>query len=255
MDEKLIRRLEALEKRLSLLEDKAAIENLMAKHNFYFSAGQGRRIVPELWTADEAASLEYGASGVYGARWKVLTFYVNAEVPGRFATFTAANQWLSVADDGQTARGVWMVVGTETDAGDLASEPPAQGDQRRVLLSSRSGEGKCYRAEVLLQKHEARFVKEDGRWKIHDLHIGEYFRCPAGSDWVAYAKTRQVTDGMWLEYMFETPDPLPARENLPSGATTWHWQYDVDALPELQIDLDELSRAGGGQTPAGKEKE
>lgn len=240
MDEKLAQRLEALEQRVSLLEDKAAIENLMAKHNYYFSAGQGRRIVPELWTKDEKASLEYGASGVYGALWKVLTFYVNDEVPGRFATFTAANQWLSVAGDGRTARGVWMVVGTETDAGDLSGRPPAQDDQRQVLLSSQTPSGERYRAEVLLQKHEARFVKEDGCWKIHDLHIGEYFRCPAGSDWVACAKTRQVTDGMWLEYLFETPDPLPARENLPSGATTWHWQYDVDALPELQVNLEEL---------------
>ena len=58
MDEKLLQRLEALETKLSRLEDKAEIENLMAKHNFYFSAGQGRRIVPELWTKDENASIE-----------------------------------------------------------------------------------------------------------------------------------------------------------------------------------------------------
>lgn len=240
MEEKLLQRLETLEKRVSLLEDKAAIENLMAKHNFYFSAGQGRRIVPELWTKDEAASLEYGASGVYGALWKVLAFYVNFEAPGCFSTFTAANRWLSVAADGQSARGVWMAVGTETDAGDFSAAPPAPDSQRRVLLSSQTGDGKGYRAEVLLQKHEARFVKEGGVWKIHDLHISEYFRCPAGSDWVAYAKTRQITDGMWLENLFETPDPIPWHENLPSGATTYHWQYDVDAAPELQIDLEEL---------------
>lgn len=240
MEEQLLRRLDALEEKVSRLEDRAEIENLMAKHNFYFSAGQGRRIVPELWTKDEKASIEYGASGVYGALWKVLTFYVNFDVPGRFSTFTASNQWLKVAPDGQSARGVWMVVGTETDAGDLASEKPAENDQRRVLFSSQTEKGEGYRAEVLLQKHEVRFVKENGEWKIHDLHISEYFRCPAGSDWVAYAKTRQVTDGMWLEYMFETPDPIPSFENLPSGATTYHWQYDVDAIAALQIDLDGL---------------
>lgn len=239
MEEKLMQRLEALESRVSLLEDKARIENLMAKHNFYFSAGQGRRIVPELWTKEENASIEYGASGVYGARWKVLTFYVNFDVPGRFSTFTAANQWLHISPDGKSARGVWMVLGTETDAGDLASEKPAENDQRRVLFSSQTDRGESYRAEVLLQKHEARFVKEDGAWKIHDLHVSEYFRCPAGSDWVAYAKTRQITDGMWLESLFETPDPYPSWENLPSGATTYHWQYDVDAVPELQLDLEE----------------
>ena len=42
---------------------------------------------------------------------------------------------------------------------------------------------------------------------------------------------------MWLEAKFETPDPIPSWENLPSGETTYHWQYDVDAMPELQVDL------------------
>lgn len=239
MENDLLQRLEALETKLLRLEDRVEIENLMAKHNFYFSAGQGRRIVSELWTKEETASLEYGASGVYGALWKVRTFYVDFAVPGCFATFTGANQYLQIAPDGQTAHGVWMVLGTETDAGDLAAEKPAESDQRRVLFSSCTAHGEQYRAEVLLQKHEVNFCKEGGAWKLHDLHISEYFRCPAGSDWVRYAKQRQVTDGMWLEAKFETPDPLPERENLPSGATTYHWQYDVDALPELQIDLGE----------------
>ena len=169
--------------------------------------------------------------------WKVLTFYVNFENPGCFSTFTGTNQYLTIAPDENTAHGVWMVVGTESDAGDLSTSKPAADDQRRVLFSSATEEGERYRAEVLLQKHEANFVKEGGCWKIHDLHISEYFRCPAGSDWVKYAKTRQVTDGMWLEAKFETPDPILSWENLPSGETTYHWQYDVDAMPELQIDL------------------
>ena len=238
MDEKVWQRLDALENALSRMEARAEIENLMAKHNFYFSAGQGRRIVSELWTKDEAATIEYGASGVYGALWKVRTFYVDFVHPGCFATFTGSNQYLTVAPDGTTAHGVWMVLGTETDAGDLAAEKPAPDDQRRVLFSSRTETGAQYRAEVLLQKHEVKFVKEDGQWKIHDLHISEYFRCPAASDWVRYAKERQITDGMWLEAKFETPDPIPSWENLPSGETTYHWQYDVDALPEWQFDLE-----------------
>lgn len=238
MEDNLLQRMENLEGRLSRLEDRAEIENLVARHNFYYSAGQGRRIVPELWTKDENASVEYGASGVYGALWKVITFYVDYENPGCFSTFTGANQYLIVAPDGCTAHGVWTVLGTETDAGDLSSQKPAQDDQRRVLMSSETKNGEQYRAEILMQKHEFNFVKEDGQWKIHDLHVSEYFRCPAGSDWVQYAKKRQVTDGMWLEAKFETPDPIPSWENLPSGETTYHWQYDVDALPKLQIDLE-----------------
>lgn len=240
MEDKLMQRLEALERRVALLEDRAQIENLVARHNFYLSSGQGRRIVPELWTRDENASIEYGASGVYGARWKVITFYVSEDVPGCLTTCAASNQWLTIAPDGQSARGVWMAAGTETDAGDLGAAKPAVDDQRRVLFSSRTAAGEGYRAEVLLQKHELRFTKEDGQWRIHDLHVSEFFRCPAGSDWVAYAGERQITDGMWLEAKFETPDPIPSFENLTSGETTYHWQYDVDATPALQTELEEL---------------
>lgn len=234
-EENVLQRLDILETRLSRLEDREEIGNLMAKHNFYFSSGQGRRIVPELWTRDDNASIEYGASGVYGTLWKVNAFYVDFEHPGCLSTFTGTNRYLDIALDGMTAHGVWMAFGTETDAGDLSDKKPGADDQRRVLLSSVTEEGEAYRAEVLFQKHEVFFTKENGQWRIHDFHISEYFRYPAGSDWVRYAGTRQITDGMWLEAKFETPDPIPAWENLPTSETTYHWQYDVNALPEGQL--------------------
>jgi len=240
MEEKvLLTRLENLENRISALEDRAEIENLYAKHNFLFSSGQGRRIVDELWSENDDASIEYGASGVYRNLWKVKTFYVNYDTPGRLLTFAAANRWLRLDSDALSARGVWMVYGTETDSGDLGSIPPEDNDQRRVLLSSKDEKGHKYRSEILFQKHEVEFTKENGTWKIFSLHISEFFRYPAGSDWVKYAKERQMTDGMWLEYFFETPDPIPSFENLPNGPTSYHWQYDTDAKPCLQFDLED----------------
>ena len=231
MEDRLQERLEKLEKRVSRLEAGAEIENLMAKHYFLLSSGQGRRIVPELWTERDDASIEIGASGVYGARWKVITFYVSEQVPGCMLTCGAFNRWLRISDNGEEARGLWMTACTETDAGDLGNAAPGEEDQRRILLSSETPDGKKYRAEILLQAHEVCFIKEHGKWKIRNLHAHEFFRCPAGSDWVTYAGKRQVTDGMWLEAMFETPDPIPSFENLPSGPSTSHWQYDVNALP------------------------
>lgn len=232
-------RLAALERRLVRLENAAQLENLMAKHNFFLSGGQGRRIIEELWSSDENASIEYGASGVYRNPWKVKTFYVNDRILGRLQTIAAMNRWLSVSEDGQRARGVWMAIGTETDAGDLSVTPPKEDDGRRVLLSSQTEEGAQYRAEVLLQTQEVEFVRESGAWKIFTMHVGEYFRCPAGSDWVRFAKQRQITDGMWLESLFETPDSIPSFENLPNGSTTYHWQYDTNALPTMPFALED----------------
>lgn len=248
MENSMEKRLQLLEEKVARIADREALNNLVAKHNFYYSAGQGRRIVEELWSLDETSSVEYGASGVYAGdrgTWKISTFYVKPVIPGKFATFTASNGHIRIAEDGNSAFGVWMVLGTETDAGDLATVKPAEDDQRRNLFSSATVDGREYRAEVLLQKHAFHFVKVEGKWKIHNLHVSEYFRCPAGEDWVSYAKKRQVTDGMWLEDLFESLDEIYPRwgamraENLPSGSTTYHWQYDVDAVPVLQFELED----------------
>ena len=104
------------------------------------------------------------------------------------------------------------------------------------MLSSHTEDGRSYRAEVLLQKYDVTFVLEDTAWKILHLHVGEFFRCPYDRDWVLYAKERFETDGMWLEALFETPmefPPVAHGENLPSSSSTWHWQYTIDAVPEL----------------------
>lgn len=127
-----------------------------------------------------------------------------------------------------------MAFSTETDGGDLGPVPPADSDTRRVLLSSMAEDENRYRAEILLQNYDVDFVLEEGAWKICRLHVREYFRCPFDKDWVRYARERFVTDGMWLESLFESPMPLPQEshgENLPSGSSTSHWQYVPDRLP------------------------
>lgn len=236
-------RLSEIEKRLLTLEEKCwdaeakmAVSNLMGRYAYYYSAGLGKRIVEELWTKSDEASLEYGASGVYKEHWKVETFYNKESVPGKLTTLSFSTPLLSVSEDKKSARGLWNVFSTETDAGDLSAAVPKEGDTRRALLSSVTEDGKRYRAEILLQKYDAEFILEDGAWKILHLHVSEYFRCPYDKDWVRYAAERFATDGMWLESLFESSEPLPPQshgENLPSGSSTEHWQYMTDRLPEL----------------------
>lgn len=221
-------RLARLENQNLRLQDRIEIENLMAKHQFYQAAGQGRRIVDELWSQQDDVSIEYGASGVYQELWKVKTFYIKDVLPGCLSVVALASQYLEVSGDGQAAFGLWMSLGTETDAGDLGPFPPRADEQRRLLMSSRTEDGKVYKAEWLWQKVEVRFRRENDSWRICNLHVSEYFRCPFGRDWVRFAAERFATDGMWLESLFESPEPLPPQshgENLPSAPSTYHWQY------------------------------
>lgn len=225
---------EAMRKQLTELRARAEISDLMGRYAVYYSAGCGRRIMEELWSRSEDISLEYGASGVFQRRWQIMTYYVNEAYPGRLDTLAFSSPAIVVSDDGQSARGSWTAFGTETDAGDLGPVPVTEESNRRVLFSGETEDGRKYRAEVLLQRYEVEFCREDSGWKILRLHVVEFFRCPYDRDWVRYAEERFRTDGMWIEQLFTTPDPLPEDshgENLPSLATTFHWQYTPDCKP------------------------
>lgn len=230
--EKLEKSLSALACRVEQLEAHRAIESLMAKHQLYLAANRGEEIVQELWSHDDAISLEYGASGVYEMPWKVRTFYVCDDIPGVLSVSALSTQSITVHGDGTTASGTWFAIGVESDAGELGISPPAPDQQRQFLLSSATADGKKYQAEWLWQRYAVEFVKEGTQWKIQKLRVGEFFRCPFDQDWVLFATERFKTDGMWLEEKFSSSQPLPEishGENIPSAATTEHWQYRVDA--------------------------
>lgn len=216
------------------MQAKEEISGLMGRYAVYYSANCGRRIMDELWSQSEDIRFEYSASGVFRRRWQIMTYYVNEAYPGRLNTLAFSSPAIVVSEDGLSAKGSWTAFGTETDAGDLGPVPVTEESNRRALLSSETEDGKQYRAEVLLQRYEVEFCKEETGWKILHLHVIEYFRCPYDRDWVRYAEARFATDGVWIENLFVTPDPLPEDshgENLPSLATTSHWQYTLDCKP------------------------
>ena len=223
-----------LQKQLADLQAKEEISGLMGRYAVYYSANCGRRIMDELWSQSEDIRFEYSASGVFQRRWQIMTYYVTEAYPGRLNTLAFSSPAIVVSEDGLAAQGSWTAFGTETDAGDLGPVPVTEESNRRVLLTSETAAGMQYRAEVLLQRYEVEFRKETSGWKILHLHVIEYFRCPYDRDWVRYAEERFATDGVWIENLFTTPDPLPEDahgENLPSLATTSHWQYTLDCKP------------------------
>lgn len=223
-----------MQKQLLELQAKEEIADLMGRYAVYYGANCGRRIMDELWSQSQDIRFEYGASGVFQRRWQIMTYYVNEAYPGRLNTLAFSSPAIVVSEDGLTAFGSWIAFGTETDAGDLGPVPVTEESNRRGLLTSETPEGMQYRAEVLLQRYEVEFRKEAEGWRILHLHVIEYFRCPYDRDWVRYAEERFATDGVWIENLFTTPDPLPEDshgENLPSLATTSHWQYTRDCKP------------------------
>lgn len=237
--EELLERLEKLELEVTRLKKRDELENLASRYQYYWTAGEGQRIVEELWTKERRdASLEIGPSGVFIGVPRLSTYYMNERRPGRLLVHTMTTPDVVVSQDGQTAKGLWITVGSESESGDLGPEPPQTPEARR-LLTSRDAQGNAYRAEWVWQKFEGEFVRENGQWRIWHLHLYEIFRCPFDTDWVRFSELRKETDGLRCDALFTPeiePDLPPGfpREYNPEFGSTYHWQYAADAVAELR---------------------
>jgi hypothetical protein len=153
-------RVEALERRKTLVEDVNAIERLQHAYGYYVDRA--------LW--DEAANLfaddgtiEIGLDGVYAGRPRVRE-YLYALGGGRLGLADGElNEHLqvmpviSVAPDGRTAKARWRAI---TLTGELGGE-------------AFWGEG----------PYENEYVKDDGVWKIKTLHWYQALYVPYEGGW------------------------------------------------------------------------
>jgi hypothetical protein len=225
----------SMEQRLFRLESRAALENLVGKYLQLTLAGRGEEILDQLWSRREDVCIEIGASGPYRSREKVATYYQKDLLPGKLSLAYAMDPVLEIAQDGQSARGLWLTLGTETDAGELGDYQQGSDPEREMLFSSHTQDGRGYTAEWSFQKLGIDFSFEEGEWRILHLHLYDIMRAPFDQDWVRYATGRFATDGMRLDALFKSNLPFPEDkppENLATGPTQYHWQYTVDGTPE-----------------------
>ena len=223
----------SVENRLYRLEARAEVENIIGTYCHLLFAGEGGQIMDELWSRSEEVSIEIGASGRYSTREKVATYYQKDHIAGKFTLLLPVTPVIETAADGRSARGMWFVLGLDSDAGDLGT-----GDsEERALLTSKTAEGKAYRAECAVWRLGADFIREGEQWRILHLHQYDLVRFPCGSDWVRFAEERYATDGIRLDAMFRSNLPFAeerAPENLANSPTPYHWQYRVDGRTEKE---------------------
>ena len=223
----------SVENRLYRLETRAEVENIIGTYCHLLFAGEGGQIMDELWSRSEEVSIEIGASGRYSTREKVATYYQKDHIAGKFTLLLPVTPVIETAADGRSARGMWFVLGLDSDAGDLGTGDP----EERALLTSKTVDGKAYRAECAVWRLGADFIREGEQWRILHLHQYDLVRFPCGSDWVRFAEERYATDGIRLDAMFRSNLPFAedrAPENLANSPTSYHWQYRVDRRTEKE---------------------
>ena len=238
----------SLEARIAKLEARAELQDLVGTYAHWVLAGEGDRIVRELWADCPEASVEFGASGPYIGYEHMACFFEKDRLPGRFVLLYPSAPVIRVASDGMSARGIWLGIGTATDSGELnPSFEPGADPEREALFTSETEDGKRYTAEWMFEKLAFDFVREDGVWKILRLHVYDIARCPFDRDWVRFAEERFRTDGQRLDALFKSNRPDGPPENMASEPTAYHWQYmtgsvtePVPAMPEPFDSLDGL---------------
>ncbi|MBN1629759.1 MAG: nuclear transport factor 2 family protein [Thermoleophilia bacterium] len=194
--------------RLERLESIHEIKQLMGRRAYLHAASLHGRELDECW-AQETPGMTFEAED-YGV-WKGLESIRKAYVdgmppvePGLLVEHCLTTEVIEIADDGNTAKGVWISPGHETF--------PVPG--RTPIAHWSWG------------RYAVDFVKERGAWKIWHLHVLTTFRTPYDQDWVDSSINRPAH----LQPLGET---LPGM-HAPDGPVTFNQPYSVDVTPVLQ---------------------
>lgn len=197
----------ALLRRLERLEDAWAIENLMSRHEYLHAANRNAEEFESCFAHSMPdLSFEPEDWGVWEGPEAVRACYVDGApppAPGMLTEHATTTPLVEIAEDGHTAKGVWISPGHETFAAPGAPTLPFWSWGRYGID----------------------FVKIDGQWKFWHFHIYTTFRTPYSINWVDNSvgpRAIAFAEG-------ETPPGMPA----PTRPVTANAPYHPDRAPRL----------------------
>ncbi|KAL2855147.1 SnoaL-like domain-containing protein [Aspergillus pseudodeflectus] len=160
---------ELLLQRLERLEGIHEIEKIMAHRAYLHSAGRHDREFDELWSKREDIVFEAEDWGAWTTRDSVYKAYVIGNpfppsTPGLMIEHSVTTPVVEIAEDGETAKGVFISPGHETFPIDGVCHP-----------------------NWSWGRYAVDFIKEEGKWKIWHLHVLTTFRTPFDQSWVTTA--------------------------------------------------------------------
>ena len=181
--------IQALTDRITRVEDRAEVENLFSRYMYLHSAFQDSHI-PALWVSKGTAGIhaQYSNNGVYTNWDSIMVYHHDRPHPeGKLVFHYSANPMIEVAQDGQTAKGLWVVAGVESG---LAT-PESTAHAPSYMYTDSIVDGKKVWAHTIQLKYGVDFLKQDGQWKIWHFHCFEVSRSPYGMDWITFASKSQ----------------------------------------------------------------
>ena len=196
-------------RRIQRLEDIHEINQIMGRRAYLHSAGRHDREIEELWSTQEDVVFEAEDHGAWTTLSGVKHAYVNGNpfppgTKGLMIEHTVTTPVIEIAQDGQTAKGIWISPGHETFP--VESGPP--------------------KAHWSWGRYGVDFRKEHGEWKIWHLHVLTTFRTPFDQDWVKTALKKP-------EWLPKDGDPGEKIGGPPRGVS-FNEAYHPDRFPKYQ---------------------
>lgn len=181
------------------------IENLFNRYMYLHNAFQDEQIIP-LWVKQgtEGIRARYTNAGQYTDYDSVIRYHQGRPAPvGKLILHCTTTPVIEVAGDGDTAKGVWIMAGTESGL----TDPEAAKEIPDYMYSPGDVLGKKVWAHWVWCKYAIDFLRQDGEWKIWRFRCYELARAPFEENWVSFGGKNQ--DAFELDLMYFGDDGRP----------------------------------------------
>lgn len=200
-------KIEKLERATQRERDRSAVENLFSRYMYLHNAFQDAQIIP-LWAkkGTPGISSQYSNLGKYTNWDSIMSYHRDRPSPiGKLVMHYVTTPVIEVAEDGQTAKGLWIVNGLESGLTkpEHAKNMPAWMFEPKVEVDGK----KVWMHNVYL-KYGIDFIKQDGQWKIWHFHCFETARAPYSMGWIPFAAVAQ-DDAFNVDLMYVGDDGKP----------------------------------------------
>jgi hypothetical protein len=184
-----------LEHQINRVRARGEVENVFNRYQYLHSFFLDEQIIDELWVSKgtPGISAQYTNSGIYNTWDSVMQYHRDRPSPeGKLLVHFTASPLIEVADDGETAKGMWVVAGVESGL----TEPEVAEKAPPGMFEPGLVEGKKVWAHWIQVRYYLDFLKQDGRWRIWHFRAAEVSRAPFSQNWIAFAAQMQANENM-----------------------------------------------------------
>lgn len=179
-------RLADLDRKLARTQARGEIENVWSRYQYLHTAFRDEEIIRDLWVKPGTAgiSAQYTNTGIYNTWDSVMEYHRNRPTPaGKLLVHFITTPLVEVAEDGETAKGMWIVAGVESGLSDpeVAARAPASFFEAGLV------NGKKAWTHWVQIRYGLDFLKQDGEWRIWHFRCVEISRAPFSKNWIAFA--------------------------------------------------------------------